>query len=73
MPLWLPGTEVGFARRSNAAYLAAGGTVRPLRDTVARALADERSRGADRERRSGLNAADEVQLLEHLAGRPRSD
>ena len=67
LPLWLPGAEAALARRSNAAFRAAGGVVRPLAETVARALDDERARGVDRPRRAGLAADDEARLLELLA------
>lgn len=63
LPLWIPVEDAGFARRSNAAYLAAGGTVRPLADTLRRTLDDEIGRGVDRERRSGLAEAEEAAVL----------
>ncbi|MGF2950418.1 NAD-dependent epimerase/dehydratase family protein [Microbacterium alcoholitolerans] len=63
LPLWLPDDMPGFMTHSNAAYLAAGGTLRPLEDTIADVLADERARGLDRERRSGLSRAEELALL----------
>lgn len=66
LPLWLPTSEVGAARRSNAAYLAAGGRVRSMADTIQRALEYERASGLDRPRRSGLSPDDEVQLLGRL-------
>lgn len=66
LPLWLPGTEVGFARRGNSAYGAAGGTLSPLQRTIERVLRDERQRGLDRPRRSGLSANDEADLLSRL-------
>ena len=66
LPLWIPVQDAGFARRSNAAYLAAGGTVRPLVDTLRRTLDDELDRGVDRERRSGLAAAEEAVLVAEL-------
>jgi nucleoside-diphosphate-sugar epimerase len=66
LPLWIPVEDAGFARRSNAAYLAAGGTVRPLVDTLRRTLDDEADRGVDRERRSGLASADEAALVAGL-------
>ena len=69
LPLWIPVEAAGLARRSNAAYLAAGGAVRPLADTLRRTLVDERTRGLDRERRSGLTAEDEAALLDEH-GRP---
>lgn len=63
LPLWLPEGMAGFATRSGAAYLAAGGRVRPLQDTVARVLEDERRRGLDRPRRAGLSPEEEHALL----------
>lgn len=68
LPLWLPRDMVGFSTRSNAAYRAAGGQVRSIRDTLERTLADERERGLDRERKSGLSRPEEVALLVELAG-----
>jgi 2'-hydroxyisoflavone reductase len=67
LPLWLPRDMVGFSTRSNAAYRAAGGSLRSIRDTLVRTLADERERGLDRERKSGLTRAEEVALLAELA------
>lgn len=64
LPLWLPADMPGFSTRSNAAYRAAGGAFRPFRDTLARTLADERERGLDRPRMSGLSRAEELELLE---------
>jgi len=66
LPLWLPRDMPGFATRSNAAYRAAGGRVRPLAETIARTLDDERERGLDRERRAGLARGDELALLAEL-------
>ncbi len=63
LPLWLPATAVGFAQRSNAAYRAAGGTFRPMTETIERALAHERTLGLHRRRRSGLTADEEAELL----------
>jgi hypothetical protein len=57
----------GFMTRSNAAYLAAGGRLRSLRDTLERTLADERARGLDRERRAGLSRTDELELIAALS------
>lgn len=68
LPLWLPESHAGHSRRSNVAYLAAGGTARPLSETIDGVLRDEVRRGVDRERRSGLNAAEEAQLVRELAG-----
>ncbi|ADG76237.1 NmrA family protein [Cellulomonas flavigena DSM 20109] len=63
LPLWIPVADAGFAQRDGSAYRAAGGTLRPLRETTARALADEVARGIDRPRRSGLTAAEERAVL----------
>lgn len=73
LPLWLPPTHTGFADHRNDAYLAAGGTIRPLGQTISRVLADERSRGIARTRRSGLDPAQEWALLhdEGTEARPR--
>ncbi|WP_100814349.1 NAD-dependent epimerase/dehydratase family protein [Microbacterium lacus] len=67
LPLWLPPGMPGFMTRSNAVYRAAGGRLRGIRDTLERALADERMRGLDRERKAGLSRPDELELLAALA------
>ena len=59
LPLWLPADMQGFSRRSHAAYDRAGGTLRSLGETLRRTLEDERARGLDRDRRSGLSRAEE--------------
>ncbi len=61
LPLWLPESDSAFAQRSGAAYLATGGRLRPLEETVRRVLEDERTR--DRPRRSGLTAGEEAAVL----------
>ncbi len=63
LPLWLPVEASGFARRDGSAYRASGGTERPLRDTIARVLADEVGRGVDRPRRAGLTPDEEREVL----------
>ncbi|NLP83616.1 NAD-dependent epimerase/dehydratase family protein [Microbacterium sp. CFH 90308] len=68
LPLWLPRDMPGFWTRSNAVYRLLGGRLRPLGETVARTLDDERARGLDRDRRAGLSRADELALLSELAG-----
>jgi 2'-hydroxyisoflavone reductase len=68
LPLWLPGDMPGFSTRSNAAYRLLGGALRPLRETLARTLADERARGLDRARAAGLTREDELRLIAALRG-----
>lgn len=63
LPLWLPPTHVGMMARSNARFHSTGGVLRPLAETVAGVLADERARGLDRERPAGLTAEEERALL----------
>ena len=67
LPLWLPAGMPGFMTRSNAAYRAAGGGLRSIRDTLERTLEDERMRGLSRDRRAGLTRPDELALLAELA------
>lgn len=68
LPLWLPRDMPGFATRTNTVYRLLGGTLRDLRVTLADTLADERARGLDRDRRSGLTRAEEeVLLADHQA------
>jgi nucleoside-diphosphate-sugar epimerase len=68
LPLWLPADMPGFTRRRNEGYRAAGGTVRPIEETIRRVLDDERARGVDRERRAGLSRSDELALIDALRG-----
>ncbi|ROQ41616.1 nucleoside-diphosphate-sugar epimerase [Frondihabitans sp. PhB188] len=63
LPLWLPADATGFARRCNREFVASGGVLRPLRETIARTLVDEVERGVGRVRRAGLSAAAEAELL----------
>ncbi|WP_150958431.1 NAD-dependent epimerase/dehydratase family protein [Microbacterium testaceum] len=63
LPLWLPTSAQGFARRSDAAFVASGGRRRPLAETMRRTLDDERERGLDRPRRAGLTPAEEAEVL----------
>lgn len=65
LPLWLPVSDAAFAQRSNEAYLAAGGSIRPLKETIARVLEDELAHMTKSPRRSGLNPEEEADLLEH--------
>ena len=63
LPLWLPDPELhGMMRRSGAAARALGLTHRPLRETLAAALADARARG-DRPWAAGLDWAQERDLI----------
>ncbi|MBF4606382.1 NAD-dependent epimerase/dehydratase family protein [Curtobacterium sp. VKM Ac-1393] len=66
LPLWLPMSDVGFAQRSGHAFHQAGGLVRPLPELLADVLADERARGVDRTRRSGLTAREEAAVLRSI-------
>ncbi|WP_440708723.1 NAD-dependent epimerase/dehydratase family protein [Herbiconiux sp. YIM B11900] len=64
LPLWLPETDTAFLQRSGASFLATGGTLSFLDDTLARVLADETARNAHRERRAGLTPPEERAVLE---------
>ena len=66
LPLWLPAEMAGFARRSHAAYDRAGGRLRSLPETLIGTLEDERARGLDRDRRSGLSRTEELEVLAAL-------
>ncbi|WP_328608585.1 epimerase [Amycolatopsis sp. NBC_00345] len=66
LPLWLPGDYAGVASHDPAPSLAAGLRIRPLADTVGAALDTERELGLDRERRSGLSAGEEAEVLAGL-------
>lgn len=63
LPLWLPPEDAGFAQRDGRRFLDAGGSLSPLADTLTRILEDERARGLDRQRRSGLHPVDERAVL----------
>jgi 2'-hydroxyisoflavone reductase len=67
LPLWVPDELAGLGAHDPSASLAAGLTIRPLADVVAGALARERELGLHRERRSGLSAAEEAEVLASLA------
>jgi nucleoside-diphosphate-sugar epimerase len=68
LPLWLPRSDSAFAQRSCSRFLAAGGTERNLKQTLEDVLADERTRGLGRERRSGLTREEERLLLGEISG-----
>lgn len=69
LPHWLPEGYDGFASRSAAAALAEGLSQRPVQETIRRVAEDERRRGLDRERKSGLSAVTEAELLAQLPDR----
>ena len=66
LPLWLPPGYGASRRRRGAMYRAAGGRIRPIEETVARTLTDERARGLSRSRAAGLERAEELALLAAL-------
>ena len=63
LPLWLPRDDAGFAQRSRARFAAVSNIERTLEQTLTDVLADERQRGLNRVRRSGLSRDEEEQLL----------
>lgn len=67
LPLWVPAEDIGFAQRDNSAFLASGGTLRPLHETLQRTLDDEIARGIERPRRAGLTTAEEGEVLTSTA------
>jgi 2'-hydroxyisoflavone reductase len=67
LPLWLPHEAAGFMARSDAGIRALGIRRRPLAETLRDALADERERGLDRPRGSGLSRDEELAVLDALA------
>ena len=66
LPLWLPRSDAAFARRSRSRFVEAGGTERSLQNTLQDVLKDERARGLDRERRSGLTQQEQRVLLTEI-------
>ena len=70
LPLWLPADAPGFATRSNATYRLLGGVLRPLPETIARVLDDERARGLERPRAAGLTRDDELAVIADLGHHP---
>ncbi len=61
LPLWLPSGAAGMLARSDAGVRALGAARRPLAETMRDVLADERERGIDRPRASGLTRGEELQ------------
>jgi 2'-hydroxyisoflavone reductase len=68
LPLWLPADLPGFATRANDVYRLLGGRLRDLRETLSDTLDDERRRGLDRPRLSGLSRPEEEALLAERVG-----
>jgi len=67
LPLWLPHPEyAGLMTRDTSVVTAAGLRHRPLDEVVRAALAWERACGLDRDRRAGLSAPRERELLDRL-------
>ena len=66
LPLWLPASHHGMGLMDDTHAVELGLDRRPLVETLADALADERDRGFDRERRAGLSRSDELALLADL-------
>ncbi|WP_104190601.1 hypothetical protein [Cryobacterium sp. Y82] len=70
LPLWLPRIDAAFAWRSRSRFVEAGGTEHSLQDTLQAVLEDERARGLDRERRSGLTQQEQRALLTEIDAQP---
>ncbi|UVS82579.1 NAD-dependent epimerase/dehydratase family protein [Actinokineospora sp. UTMC 2448] len=66
LPLWLPASHRGMSARDAGPALAAGLTPRPLAESAVRALEHEKALGLDRERKAGLPADAEAELLAAL-------
>ncbi|GAA2815128.1 epimerase [Saccharopolyspora taberi] len=69
LPLWAPDTHQGFVSRDGSAIVAAGLRTRPVAETARVALDTERGLGVDRERKAGLTAEEEAELLATLPHR----
>lgn len=66
LPLWLPPEAGGMLARRDAGIRALGARRRPLAETMRDVLADERERGLDRPRVSGLTRDEELEVLSTL-------
>jgi len=67
LPLWLPSDAAGLMERSDAGIRALGARRRPLAETMRDVLSDERERGLERPRVSGLTRAEELAVLSDLS------
>lgn len=67
LALWLPVGHDGLGARANAALLSDGVQLRPSAETARDVVADERARGLERPRASGISRADELAVLAALA------
>ncbi|HVV22769.1 MAG TPA: NAD-dependent epimerase/dehydratase family protein [Pseudonocardiaceae bacterium] len=67
LPLWAPSTHWGVPSHDATPSIEAGLRLRPLAETVDAALATERELGVDRERKAGLSAAEEAEVLAKLS------
>jgi len=63
LPLWLPSDSLGIAAHDPDPAAKAGLTSRSIADTARAALLHEQALGVDRERKAGLSAAEEQELL----------
>jgi nucleoside-diphosphate-sugar epimerase len=66
LPLWLPHADAAFAQRSPHTFRVTGGVTQSLEATLTAVLADERSRGLTRPRRSGLTESEEHAVLRRV-------
>ncbi|WP_405710457.1 NAD-dependent dehydratase [Streptomyces xanthophaeus] len=66
LPVWVPPEDYGFMAHDHSRALGAGLRHRPLAEVAADVLAHERALGLDRERKAGLTAAEETELLQAL-------
>jgi hypothetical protein len=67
LPLWVADPEwLGFSARSGGAAMNAGLACRPVAETLRDTFAWERQLGLERERKSGLSAEREAELIRKL-------
>jgi 2'-hydroxyisoflavone reductase len=71
LPLWLPEAASALMQRDNSAFLGAHSALWSLEPTLADTGADERQRGLDRPRKSGLTREDELDLVGQFEAAPR--